>query len=157
MAPITARDFMSPAALVFRPGADVLEAVRALIEHSVSGVPVVDSRGRYRGMFTERCAMQVMLDAAYEPLPVTDVASFMDRDAQTIGPDTQLMSVAQVFLLTPFRRLPVLEKGKLIGMVSRQDVLRCWSGMLEAAQADSRESVLVHFSEMFEWGEAPLA
>ena len=82
---------------------------------------------------------------------------FMDSEAQTICPETHLLSVAQVFLLTPYRRLPVLEEGKLIGIVSRQDVMKCWMHMMDSANVDSREAVLVQFSEMFQWGEAPLA
>lgn len=161
MTQITARDFMIEELITLRPRMDVLEAVQLLLEHGVSGAPVVDSNGRYLGVFSEECSMQVLLDAAYEELPVTDVASFMDAEAQTIGPDAHMLSVAQVFLLTPYRRLPVLDNGRLVGMVSRRDVLNCWMKLLECdcvenEPIDSR-TTLVHFTALFAQQEAPLA
>jgi CBS domain-containing protein len=161
MTQITARDFMIEELITLRPRMDVLEAVQLLLEHGVSGAPVVDSNGRYLGVFSEECSMQVLLDAAYEELPVTDVASFMDAEAQTIGPDAHMLSVAQVFLLTPYRRLPVLDNGRLVGMVSRRDVLNCWMKLLECdcvenEPIDSR-ATLVQFTALFAQQEAPLA
>jgi CBS domain-containing protein len=156
MTQITARDFMVDHLITLRPRMDVLDAVQLLLENGVSGAPVVDGNGRYLGVFSEECSMQVLLDAAYEELPVTDVASFMDTDAQTIGPNMHLLSVAQVFLLTPYRRLPVLDDGQLVGMVSRRDVLKCWMNLIDHEPTNSRET-LIHFSALFAHHEAPLA
>lgn len=157
MTQITARDFMVTDLVTVSPDDDVIDAVQTLLERHVSGAPVVDADGRYWGVFSEKCSMQVLLDAAYEQLPVRDVRSFMDSEAQTIGPETHLLSVAQVFLLTPARRLPVLEGGKLIGQVSRRDVLTCWMELIDRVAADSRETTLLNFSELFAAEEAPLA
>lgn len=154
---IAARDFMSTDLVTLLPTDDVLDAVQLLLDNRISGAPVVDADGRYLGVFTEKCSMHVLLDAAYEQLPVCDVRSFMDSEAQTIGPDTQLLSIAQVFLLTPYRRLPVLEDGKLIGMVTRRDVMKCWMKLVESVSSDSRETTLLYFSALFERQEAPLA
>src|SRR5690349_3743691 len=111
MTQITARDFMVTDVITVSPTADVIDAVRLLIQNHISGAPVVDAKGKYLGVFSEKCSMHVLLDAAYEQLPVYDVRSFMDSEAQTIAPETHLLSIAQVFLLTPYRRLPVLEGG----------------------------------------------
>lgn len=154
---IAARDFMSTDLVTLLPTDDVLDAVQLLLHHRISGAPVVDANGRYLGIFTEKCSMHVLLDAAYEQLPVCDVRSFMDAEAQTIGPDTQLLSIAQVFLLTPYRRLPVLDDGRLIGMVTRRDVMKCWMKLVESVSSDSRETTLLYFSALFERQEAPLA
>ena len=157
MAHITARDFMVTDLITVAPEADVLEATRLLLKHRISGAPVVDSQGRYLGVFSEKSSMHVLLDAAYGELPTRNVRAFMDSEAQTITPETHLLSVAQVFLLTPFRRLPVLEDGRLVGMVARRDVLRCWLRLIEQAPSESTEVVLLYFSELFSAEEAPLA
>lgn len=157
MTHITARDCMVTDVVTISPAADVIDAVQLLLQHDISGAPVVDAKGRYLGVFSEKCSMHVLLDAAYEQLPVHDVRSFMDTEAQTIGPDTHLLSIAQVFLLTPYRRLPVLEDGKLVGLVTRRDVMKCWMRLIDEAPSDSREMTLIYFSAMFAREEAPLA
>ena len=157
MAHITARDFMVTDLITVAPEADVLEATRLLLKHRISGAPVVDSQGRYLGVFSEKSSMHVLLDAAYGELPTRNVRAFMDSEAQTITPETHLLSVAQVFLLTPFRRLPVREDGRLVGLVARRDVLRCWLRLIEQAPSESTEVVLLYFSELFSAEEAPLA
>ena len=157
MTQITARDFMVTKLITLAPEADVIDAVQLLLKHRITGAPVVEADGRYVGVFSEKCAMHVLLDAAYEQLPVHEVRAFMDTEAQTISPETHLLSVAQVFLLTPARRLPVLEDGKLIGQVSRRDVLTCWMELIEQVPSGSRETTLMYFSELFASEEAPLA
>jgi predicted transcriptional regulator len=157
MTPMVARDFMVTDLVTLAPACNVLDAVKSLIEHGISGAPVVDSAERYLGMFSEKCAMQVLLDAAYEELPSHEVRVFMDRGAQTIGPDTHLLSIAQVFLLTPYRRLPVVDDGKLLGQVSRRDVLRVWMNAVDEASSRTVRARLQHWSALFERLEAPLA
>ena len=157
MTQITARDFMVTDVITVSPATDVIDAVRLLLEHHISGAPVVDAKGKYLGVFSEKCSMHVLLDAAYDQLPVQDVRSFMDAEAQTIAPETHLLSIGQVFLLTPYRRLPVLEDGRLVGLVTRRDVMKCWMRLIDLAPSDSREMTLIYFSAMFERQEAPLA
>jgi CBS domain-containing protein len=155
--PMTAREFMMTDLVTLSPSTDVVDAVQTLLRHRITGAPVVDAAGRYLGMFSEKCAMQVLLDAAYEPLPTCEVRAFMDRDAQTIAPHTHLLSIAQVFLLTPARRLPVVEHGILVGQVSRRDVLQVWMDAIDHAPGRTAASKLLSWSALFEQQDAPLA
>lgn len=157
MTPMTAREIMAVDLVTLAPESDVVGAVQTLLAHRISGAPVVDAEGRYLGMFSEKCAMQVLLDAAYEPLPTCEVRAFMDTEAQTIAPHTHLLSIAQVFLLTPYRRLPVVDRGLLVGQVSRRDVLAVWAEAIERAPHSSVQTRLLFWSELFQRQEAPLA
>jgi CBS domain-containing protein len=157
MTPMTARQFMVTDLVTLSPKMDVVEAVQTLLRNRISGAPVVDSEGRYLGVFSEKCAMQVLLDAAYEPLPTSEVQAFMDTGAQTIAPGTHLLSIAQVFLLTPYRLLPVVEDGMLLGQVSRRDVLKVWMKAIGRVPHRSASTRLLYWSELFEQHEAPLA
>ena len=150
----SAKDFMVTRLVTLRPEMDVLDAVRLLLKHRISGAPVVEAN-QYLGVFSEKCSMQVLLDAAYEQLPTNYVRAFMDTDAQTIRPDTDLLSIAQVFLLTPYRRLPVVVDGELLGQVSRRDVLRAAMQALEHKAAPS--SSLLYLSALIERDDAPLS
>ena len=155
---VTARDFMIKKLVKLRPSMDVFDAVRLLLKNRISGAPVVDADGRYLGVFSEKCSMQVLLDAAYEGLPTSEVEAFMDTAPRTITPDTQLLSIAQVFLLTNYRRLPVVdEDGFLLGQVSRRDVLNAAMKAVDRQPARGREPSLLYLSALMAREEAPLA
>jgi predicted transcriptional regulator len=154
---ITARDFMVKKLVMLRPEMDVIEAVQRLLKNRISGAPVVDADGLYLGVFSEKCSMQVLLDAAYEQLPSNEVRMFMDTDAQTIDGNTHLLSIAQVFLLTSYRRLPVLEEGRLVGQVSRRDVLRASMDLLNRSPSRAEGSSLLYLSALVERSEAPMS
>lgn len=157
MSHVTARDFMTTRLVTLRAEMDVFEAVQRLLKNRISGAPVVDAEGMYLGIFSEKCSMHVLLDAAYEQLPSNKVGAFMDTDAQTIDPDTHLLSIAQVFLLTSYRRLPVIEDGKLVGQVSRRDVLKASLDLLRHPVNKAEGSSLLYLSALLERHEAPLA
>ena len=153
----TARDFMTKRLVTLRPDMDVIKAVQLLLKNRISGAPVVDANSVFLGVFSEKCAMQVLLDAAYEQLPSNEVRLFMDTDAQTIEPDTQLLSIAQVFLLTSYRRLPVIEAGRLVGQISRRDVMRASLDLLKHPPTRDEGSSLLYLSALIERNDAPLA
>jgi CBS domain-containing protein len=157
MTPMTAREIMVTDLVTLAPRSDVVEGVQTLLKNRISGAPVVDAEGRYLGMFSEKCAMQVLLDAAYEELPTYEVRAFMDSEAQTISPKTHLLSIAQVFLLTPYRRLPVVEDGVLLGQISRRDVLKVWMDAIGQSPARNASTRLLYWNALFEQLEAPLA
>ncbi len=153
-----AKDFMVAKLVTLPPETDVLEAVQILLKNHISGAPVVDGDGKYLGVFSEKCAMHVILDAAYDQLPTNEVRAFMDTEAQTIGPETDLLAIAQLFLLTSFRRLPVLdENGKLLGQLSRRDVMRAAMTGLDLRHQQPREKSLLYLSAIFERHDAPMS
>ena len=156
MATITARDVMVTRLTTLTPDMDVHDAIKLLLRHRISGAPVVGPHDQYLGVFSERCSMQVILDAAYEQLPSSKVGMFMDTEAMTIVPDTQLLSIAQAFLLTNYRRLPVVsEEGVLLGQVSRRDVLSATVDILKPAKS-ARESSFLVLSALKTREEAPV-
>ncbi len=77
----------------------------------------------------------------------------MDRDPQTITEDTGLLVMAQVFLLTTRRRLPVVKDGRLVGQVSRRDVIRAASKLVAASP--SRENPLLYLSALHDMNNTP--
>jgi CBS domain-containing protein len=120
-----ARQLMSTKLVTLSPETDVVQAIGNLLKYAISGVPVVDSDNRFLGVFSEKTSMRVLIQAAYEQLPSTAVAEFMDRDlGRTILEDVSFLECARLFRETPYRRLPVLRGGQLLGQVSRRDLLR---------------------------------
>lgn len=122
---ICAKHLMSTGLLTFDPDTDACDALRQLIQHRVSGAPVVDAAGCFLGSFSEKTSMRMLLDAIYEQRPVGSVAAHMDRTSERlIEEQTDFLSIAEIFLETVLRRLPVVRDGVLIGQVSRRDVLQ---------------------------------
>lgn len=120
-----AKDVMATKLFTLSPEMDVFEAIGLLLKHRASGAPVIDEQRQFLGSFSEKTSMTVLLDAAYDQLPTSRVEAFMDRDQdRIITEEKDLLSMARVFLDTPYRRLVVLRDGAVVGQVSRRDVLR---------------------------------
>jgi len=121
---IKAADCMVRELVTVRPDTDAYDAIALLLKHRISGMPVVDESGRLVGMLSERDCLKTLLDSEYHNMPTAKVEDLMSTELKTIGPDTGIVEIASLFLHAPFRRLPVLDKGRLVGQVSRKDVLR---------------------------------
>lgn len=152
--PTLAKDIMVTRLVTLSPRMDVFEAIGLLIKHRISGAPVVEDDRTFLGVFSEKCSMSVLVEAAYDPLPTTEVVTFMDADARTVSEETDLLTIAQIFRNTSFRRLPVLRDGKLLGQISRRDVLNA-AHKLSAIGRD-REQALLYLSSLFDRSEAPI-
>ena len=153
-APVVAKDIMVTKLVTLAPDMDVYEAISLLLSNRISGAPVVDSNRNYLGVFSEKCCMSVLVKAAYEQLPTTQIAPFMDTDAKTITEETDLLTLAQIFTHTGLRRLPVLRDGLLVGQISRRDVLRAAHGMISVAP--NKDAALLYLSGLVERHEAPI-
>jgi CBS domain-containing protein len=120
-----AKDFMATQLITLSPDSDVVQAIGYLLKHHISGAPVIDADRNFLGVFSEKSSMSVLVQAAYEQLPSTKVGAYMNTDFdRTITEEVTVQQCAERFLNTPFRRLPVLRDGKLVGQVSRRDVVR---------------------------------
>ncbi len=102
---------------------DVLRAIHILIEHKMSGAPVADDHGNLVGFLSEKDCMKVALNAGYHGESGGRVEEYMATSVETIDVDTPIIEVAEFFLKSAFRRYPVVEENRLVGAISRRDVL----------------------------------
>ena len=151
----SAGEIMTRRLVTLDPEMDVFKAIELLMKNRISGAPVVDKNGTLLGMFTEKSCLEVMVDAAYEGLPANLVGSFMNEPADTICEDTGMLSMAQIFLNKLTRRLPVLREGKLVGQVSRRDLIKAATKTMKQSPP-SRESQLLYLSALREMEESPV-
>jgi CBS domain-containing protein len=136
------------------PDMDVFEAIGLLLRNKISGAPVVDGDENFVGVFSERCCLEVLVKAAYEQVPSTSVFPFIEADAPTIHEETDILEIARTFLRTATRRLPVLRGTKLVGQISRRDVLKHAHTNMHVAP--TTEARLLYISSLFEHHEAPI-
>jgi len=121
---VKVREYMAASLVVLHPEMEILRAIQLLVEHRISGAPVTDELGNLVGVLSELDCMQVALNAGYYEQLGGQVAEFMSRDVRTVQADTSIIALAQMFLDSPYRRYPVLDDNRLVGQISRRDVLR---------------------------------
>ena len=120
----TANDYMATELVTFTPDMDIHRAIRLLLERRISGAPVVDERGELIGVLTKKDCLKIAFSASYHQEWGGNVSDFMSRDVQTIEAITDIVEVAERFLNSRFHRFPVTRNGRLVGIISRHDVLR---------------------------------
>lgn len=124
LAKLTVREYMTPNPVVFKPETDIFEAIRKLMAHKITGAPVVDGQGRILGLFSELDCMKVVARAAYfEEMPGS-VQDSMTTDLEEVVGNTSIVELADIFARSSLRQLPVIDDGKLVGVISRVDVLK---------------------------------
>src|SRR5215510_82964 len=163
-----AHDVMTWGAITVEPDASVTRAVRLMLENKISGLPVLDDKGELVGMVTEGDFLRRgelgtqrqrprwlefllgpgRLAAEYVQSSGQKVAEIMTPEPKTITPETSLDEVVRLMERHRVKRLPVVEDGKLVGIVSRADLLHALEsivGELKPATGDDttiREQIL---------------
>lgn len=118
------KDYMTGKLVTFHPETDVLDAIHELVSHSIAGAPVTDDHGDLVGMLSELDCMKIALHAGYHGEWGGPVSEYMTSDTETVEADMSIIDLAQRFLDTGFRRFPVVKEHRLVGQISRRDVLR---------------------------------
>jgi len=121
---IRVRDYMTQSLVVLKPDMDVLDAIHALVSNGITGAPVLDQTGEIVGMLSEPDCLRVTLVFGYHGGGYGQVRDYMHEAVDTVHPDTTIIELAERFMQTAYRRFPVMERNRLVGIVSRRDILR---------------------------------
>jgi len=117
----TAQEVMRTNLITIPENATVEEAIRSLLANDISGAPVVDDEGDLVGIVSE---LQ-LLEAVYTPeIKKHQVRQFMTKDVLTVTEGTILSDVTNLLVLHRIRRVPVVRDGRLVGIITRRDLLR---------------------------------
>ena len=120
----TTRDYMVSDVITVAAEMDIHHAIKVLFENGISGAPVLDDAGNLVGMLSTRDCLKVAFSAGYHRDSGGVVAEFMSPDVETVEVDTDIVKVAELFLKSRFRRFPVTSNDRLVGLISRSDVLK---------------------------------
>jgi len=141
------KEIMTSQPITVNGSMEVVEAARVLLDHRINGVPVVDDAGKLVGIL---CQSDII--AQQKKLPVPSLFSFLDGyinlssmkgiekevrkiaatavfDAMTpnpvtVSPDSSIETVAALMVDHNFHTLPVVENGRLVGVVGKEDILK---------------------------------
>lgn len=119
------RDIMCQKLVIFRPEQTIHEVMEHFIQHRISGGPVVDQSGQLIGIISEADCMRQISDSRYFNMPILDraVANFMTKEVETIESSKSIFEAASLFSKSKRRRFPVMENRRLVGQISRKDVV----------------------------------
>ena len=140
------RDIMNPSVVTITPDESAALAARLLSRHNVGSIPVCGEEMGLRGIITDRDIVLRVVAAEEDPAR-TQVRDIMTRNCATVSPADDAREAARVMAAKQVRRLPVLEEGKLVGMVSLGDLACCNQYDMEASKALSEISENVHRME----------
>ena len=117
----TAKDIMTSTVITAKEDMFVTDVMKLLLRWHISGVPVVDNDGMLMGIITEHDVMNFALsgDAAS-----TRASEVMTKKVETYTPDTLVVEIVNHFAAHQIRRVPVVENGKVVGIISRRDIVR---------------------------------
>jgi CBS domain-containing protein len=117
-------DYMARELITLAPEMEINHAMNILLDHRLSGAPVVDETGALLGVLSKKDCLKAALDASYYRDWGGTVSKYMSADVQTIPADVNIIAATEAFLSSAFRRFPVIENGRLVGQISRADALR---------------------------------
>jgi len=141
------KDIMSKKPITVSPETEILHATKLLLENRINGVPVVDEAGKLVGILcqSDLIAQQKklpvpsfftfldglipltsmkQLEKEVQKIAATTVAQAMTPKPVSVSPDTGIEAVAALMVDNNFHTIPVVEEGKLVGIVGKEDILR---------------------------------
>lgn len=144
---VNVKDIMSKDIISVTPDTEIAQVAKLLLEKRINGVPVVDDDGRLVGIIcqSDLIAQQKnipipslftlldgfmpltslkRLDREVEKIAATQASHAMTHNPETVGPETAIEDVAALMVDKGFHTLPVVEGGKLVGIVGKEDVLK---------------------------------
>lgn len=122
---VKVQDYMSTGLVTFHPETDLFEAINILLKHSISGAPVVNQQGELVGLLSEVDCLRAILTLTYHEEEMGGrVRDCMTSSVEVVNHDANIIEVAKIFIEKGRRRLPVTRGGKLVGQISRSDILR---------------------------------
>jgi CBS domain-containing protein len=142
-----AKDIMSTQVITIRKDTTIEEIAHLLADNNISGVPVVEENGKVIGMVTQKDLLYKDVEPRFpamveilggiiflngvrhyneelRKMVATKAEDIMTRHVHTVHPDEKVERIAQLMVEEDINRVPVVEEGKLAGIISRADVIR---------------------------------
>jgi CBS domain-containing protein len=138
---------MTTEVITVSPETEIVQATKLLLENRINGVPVLDETGRLVGILCQSDLIaqqqkipipsfftlldgliplisEKQIDKQVRKIAAVTVAEAMTPNPVTVQPDTNIEEVAALMVERNFHTIPVVDEGKLVGIVGKEDILR---------------------------------
>ena len=115
------RIIMSREVVTVHPDTSIRSVIDLLSEHDITGIPVVDADKHLLGIITEKDVMGLALGGGEVSGRAED---YMTRDVVSFDEDEDVIAICECLVNHDFRRVPILSQGKLVGIISRRDLIK---------------------------------
>ncbi len=116
-----AKDVMTREVITTGPDVTLNEVIKTLIEKKISGMPVVNASGEMVGIISEKDILNFAFDGNLQNTRVKEV---MTKNVVSFPPDADINSIALAIADHHFRRVPIVENNRVVGIISRRDIIR---------------------------------
>jgi len=118
---ISITEIMSKDIVTIEQEAPIYEALDLLSKRKISGIPVINEQNNIVGILTEKDVLKILID---KNLGVkTTVSQYMTREVICFTEDDNAFDICKFFIRSNIRRVPILKDGKIVGIVSRRDIV----------------------------------
>ena len=118
---VQAKDIMQKNVVVMDTKGTIYDAIHLMVKHNITGLPVVNDDYQIIGVISEKDILDLLYHSKDSNV---SIVNFMTRRVVCFDPDANLDQLSESFRKNDFRRIPIVHKDKLIGLVSRKDVIR---------------------------------
>jgi len=139
---VDVRDLMSTDVIAVGPTTSIRDAARLMFRYRVSGLPVVDHQDHVLGIVTEGDFLQMEIERLESGSIPEQVSSVMSKSVKTIPPDMDVMGAARFMQDQDVKRLVVAEGGKMVGIVSRFDIVAAFTRPDDLIEDEIREDLI---------------
>lgn len=115
-----AQTIMKKHVLSVKKDTDIYEAIRKMVKNNITGLPVLNDDKTIAGIVTEKDVLKLLYNIEDHAGSVED---FMTTPVVSFDHEDSLIDIAENFINNHFRRVPITENGKLVGIISRKDII----------------------------------
>lgn len=124
MESLKVRDYMTLQAVTFRPEMSLSAALEKVMKSSYLGGPVINEKEEVIGFLSGHDLLDKLVKVSYYCQDTHIVSDCMHPDVIAVGPDTSIIELADMMQVGKPKVYPVIDNGKLVGIITRRDVLR---------------------------------
>lgn len=122
--PLQVRNYMSTRFATVSENQDISEAITLFTDRDLFGAAVLDNLGNMVGVLSVTDCIGEAIKEGFDAGSHRKVCSLMSKDVRSVDVDDNIMDVAKLFMEGPYRRYPVMEDNRVVGVVTRLEVLK---------------------------------